>query len=78
MTAASQTRRLTDLIFLTGQKFRYVYTVDRRKVCTDCCGREYVNFALDRNWRVLADQVNRTGYTLRCDNCGDPIKSIGF
>jgi len=75
MTAASQTRRLTDLISVTNQRFRYVYTVDRRKVCTDCCGREYVNFALNKNWCVLADQVNRTGYTLKCDHCGGLIES---
>jgi hypothetical protein len=78
MTAASQTRRLTDLISVTKQRFRYVYTVDRRKICTDCCGREYASFSLDKNWRVLADQVNRTGQTLKCDNCGGPIESIGI
>jgi hypothetical protein len=78
MTAASQTRRLTDLIFLTGQKFRYVYTADRRKICAKCCGHEYKNFALDKRWRVLADQVNRTGCTLKCDNCGGSIESISI
>lgn len=78
MTTASQNLRLTDLIFVTKQRFRYVYTADRRKICTDCCGRERKNFALTKNWRVLTDQVNRTGCVLRCDHCGGPIESISF
>lgn len=78
MTTASQNLRLIDLIFVTKQKFRYVYTADRRKICAGCCGRERKNFALSKNWRVLTDQVNRSGCVLRCDHCGGSIESIGF
>jgi hypothetical protein len=75
MTAASQTLRLTDTISVTGQRFRYVFTIRRKKICVDCCRTEREKFALDANWLAIGDQVNRTGLPLKCDHCGGTITS---
>ena len=75
MTVASQTLRLIDIISVTGQKFRYVFTIRRKKICVDCCRSERARFALDKDWLVVSDQVNRTGLCLKCDHCGGTITS---
>lgn len=76
MTAMSQNLRLAETIFVTGQKFRYIYTIGRKRVCQECCGKERMKFALNRNWLIIADHVNRTGCTLKCYNCSSGIESM--
>jgi hypothetical protein len=73
MTVASQSLRLAEITFASKQRFRYVYTVGGFKVCGKCCGTERKKFAVDPLWLIKADNVNKTPYSLKCDNCGSFI-----
>lgn len=75
MTVASQSLRLAEITFASNQSFRYVYTAGGSKICGQCCRAERSRFALDPLWLIKADGVNRTPYSLKCDNCGGCIKS---
>ena len=70
MTVASQSLRLAEITFASNQRFRYVYTVGGFKICSKCCGTQRSKFALDPLWLIKADNVNKTLYSLTCDNCG--------
>lgn len=74
MTAMSQNLRLAEVIFLAGQGFRYVFTVDHKKICYRCCGVEREKFALNPLWLIKADHVNKTGCPIACDNCSQLIE----
>lgn len=73
MTVASQSLRLAEITFASNQRFRYVFTVGGRKICGKCCGAQRNRFALDPLWLIKADNVNKTPYFLKCDNCGSSI-----
>lgn len=76
MTVMSQNLRLADLITLSNAGYRYVYIASRKKVCLRCCSYQRANFALDRDWLIVADHVNRTSCLLTCDHCGSKITSF--
>lgn len=75
MTVASQSLRFAEITFASKQNFRYVYTAGGFKVCRKCCGSERTRFAIDPLWIIKADNVNATGYRIKCENCGGWIDS---
>lgn len=74
MTTASHSLRLADVIFASGQGFRYIYTQGGFKICHECCGRERERFAVDPIWIAKADNVNKTLGNIRCDHCNGFIE----
>ena len=74
MTVASHNLRLAEITFAVDQSFRYVYTAGGFRICHKCCGSERKRFALDPLWLIKADNVNKTPYSFRCDNCGGLIE----
>lgn len=75
MTTMSHNLRLAETIFVLADKSRYVFTASRKKVCRDCCGVERRRFALDSEWIIMNDLVNRSGVKFRCDHCGSFVES---
>lgn len=74
MTVASQSLRLAEITYASGQDFRYIYTAGGYKICRKCCGLEREKFALDPIWLAKADNINKTPCRLKCDNCGGYIE----
>jgi len=74
MTAASQSLRIAEITFASRQDFRYVYTAGGFKICRSCCKSERQKFALDPLWKINNDNVNKSPYRIKCDNCGKWIE----
>lgn len=76
MTRKSTSLRIAQIIKIEGSPYRYAFTKTGARICSKCVSFNQRRFALDNNWEIVNDPVNKADPYLFCDHCGGRIKQL--